>query len=170
MPSRRSTKLSLYVDNHGTSLVADGSDFVTVVAEVTDDNGNVRRLAKENILFSVEGEGVIIGDAQIGANPRAVEFGSAPVLIRSTKTPGKIKVTARIMFEGTHAPSPAEIEIESVVSTFELSYMEEGESSGSTNRRIDGVTTQQMSEEEIKRALDEVERQQTDFGVKHQNR
>ena len=74
------------------------------------------------------------------------------------------------MFEGTHAPSPAEIEIESVVSTFELSYMEEGESSGSTNRRIDGVTTQQMSEEEIKRALDEVERQQTDFGVKHQNR
>ena len=65
---------------------------MTVVAEVTDDNGNVKRLAKENILFSVEGEGTIIGDAHIGANPRAVEFGSAPVLIRSTKTPGKITV------------------------------------------------------------------------------
>ena len=32
---------------------------------------------KENIVFTVEGEGEIIGDATIGANPRAVEFGSA---------------------------------------------------------------------------------------------
>ncbi|MEL7599781.1 MAG: glycoside hydrolase family 2 TIM barrel-domain containing protein [Proteiniphilum sp.] len=170
MPSRRSTRLRLYVDNEGTSLVADGADFVTVVAEVTDDNGNVRRLAKENILFSVEGEGVIIGDAHIGANPRVVEFGSAPLLIRSTKTPGKIKVTARTVFEGTHAPSPAEIELESIPSSFALNYLEEGERSGSTTRRVDGSAAQQMSEEEIKKALDEVERQQTDFGVKHQHK
>ncbi len=39
----------------------------------------------------VEGEGEIIGDATIGANPRAVEFGSAPVLIRSTRKAGKNK-------------------------------------------------------------------------------
>ena len=80
MPSRRSTKLRLYADWNGKPLVADGSDFIVVVAEVTDDNGNVRRLAKENIVFTVEGEGEIIGDASIHANPRPVEWGSAPVL------------------------------------------------------------------------------------------
>jgi beta-galactosidase len=61
MPSRRSTKLRMYVDTEGKQLVADGSDFIVVVAEVTDDSGNVRRLAKENIVFTVEGEGRVIG-------------------------------------------------------------------------------------------------------------
>lgn len=89
MPSRRSTKLRLYVDTQKVNLIADGSDFIVVVAEVTDDSGNVRRLAKDNIVFTVEGEGEIIGDATIGANPRTVEFGSAPVLIRSTRKAGK---------------------------------------------------------------------------------
>ena len=85
MPSRRSTKLRLYVDEREQALVADGSDFVVVVCEVTDDNGNVRRLAKDQIRFTVEGEGSIIGDGtDIGANPRQVEWGTAPVLIRST--------------------------------------------------------------------------------------
>lgn len=170
MPSRRSTKLRLYVDNHGTELIADGSDFVTVVAEVTDDNGNVRRLAKENIVFTVEGEGYIVGDNQIGANPRAVEFGSAPVIIKSTKNPGKIKVTARVMFEGAHAPSSAEIEFESIPSIIELSYLEEGENYGANDRRLDGRSRDQMSEEEIKSLLEEVERQQTEFGVPQQRR
>ena len=55
MPSRRSTKLRLYVDEMGKKLVADGSDFVVVVCEVTDDLGHVRRLAKENIHFTIEG-------------------------------------------------------------------------------------------------------------------
>jgi beta-galactosidase len=57
MPSRRSTKLQLRVDYQNSPLVADGSDFIVVVAEVTDDSGNVRRLAKENVVFTVEGEG-----------------------------------------------------------------------------------------------------------------
>ena len=48
MPSRRSTKLRLYADTGNVNLVADGSDFIVVVAEVTDDNGNVRtRLQKD---------------------------------------------------------------------------------------------------------------------------
>ena len=172
MPSRRSTKLRLYVDHEGTSLVADGSDFVTVVAEVTDDNGNVKRLAKENILFSVEGEGTIIGDAHIGANPRAVEFGSAPVLIRSTKTPGKITVKARVLFEGAHAPTPAEIEIESVAPVREMNYLEEDDdySGGPGFFDVKRPVEEPMSEEQIRKALDEVERQQTDFGEKHQKK
>ncbi len=117
MPSRRSTKLRLYADEMGKKLIADGSDFIVVVCEVTDDLGHVRRLAKENIQFTVEGEGEIIGDASINANPRAVEWGSAPVLIRSTKKAGKIKIKAEVQFPGTHAPTPAELEIESIPPT-----------------------------------------------------
>lgn len=171
MPSRRSTKLRLYADHEGTSLVADGSDFVTIVAEVTDDNGNVKRLAKENILFSVEGEGTIIGDASIGANPRAVEFGSAPVLIRSTKTPGKIKVVARPLFEGAHAPAAAEIEIESVAPVTRMNYLEEEDDyyPRTSSQDREGVRPR-LSDEQIKKALDEVEQQQTDFGEKHQKK
>ena len=171
MPSRRSTKLRLYVDDENKPLVADGSDFVVVVAEVTDDNGNVKRLAKDNILFTVEGEGTIIGDEQIGANPRAVEFGSAPVLVRSTKNAGKIKVTANVLFEGTHAATPAEIEFESVPSAIPFCYLDEDTGSavsGSSDTLKLGMD--KLSEEEKRKMLDEVERQQTDFGAKHQKK
>ena len=170
MPSRRSTKLQLRVDYQKSPLVADGSDFIVVVAEVTDDSGNVRRLAKENVVFTVEGEGEIIGDATIGANPRAVEFGSAPVLIRSTRKAGKIKVKARVQYEGTHAPTPAEIEFESVPSLLPACFTEQ-------TRQTDAASTAKgqsassenkiLSEEEKQKLLIEVERQQTEFGEKH---
>ena len=165
MPSRRSTKLRLYTDWNGKPLVADGSDFIVVVAEVTDDNGNVRRLAKENILFTVEGEGEIIGDASIHANPRPVEWGSAPVLIRSTRTPGKIRISARVEFPGTHAPTPAEIEIESVPAPFKAVYRDEkkiGSASGAGRVNTAGSS---LSEDEKRRILEEVDLQQQEFGI-----
>lgn len=163
-PSRRSTKIRLSIDRHGRDLVADGSDIMVVVAEITDDNGNVRRMAKENILFTVEGEGVVVGDETIGANPRAVEFGSAPVLIRSTLKPGKIKVKARVLHEGTHAPTPAEIEFNSVASDFTFNYTE---TSATNALRIQHQKQQssQLTEEEKRRLLQEVEVQQTEFGI-----
>lgn len=168
MPSRRSTKLRLYIDNENKPLIADGSDFVVVVAEVTDDNGNVKRLAKDNILFSVEGEGVIVGDASIGANPRAVEFGSAPVIVKSTKNAGKIKIKAQVLFEGTHAATSTEIEFESVPAKIEMSYLDEDSKVGTKGTVI---TTQdgkvRFTEEERNKMLDEVEKQQTEFGEKH---
>ena len=166
MPSRRSTKLQLKIDHNGQSLIADGSDFIVVTAEVTDDSGNVKRLAKDNLFFTVEGEGKIIGDAQIGANPRAVEFGSAPVLIRSTKTPGKIKVKVRMLYEGAHSATSAEIEFESISSAHTFVYLEE---EGGKNLKSSQIRTnksgQPLTDEEIKKALDEVEKQQTDFGI-----
>ena len=165
MPSRRSTKLRLYTDWNGKPLVADGSDFIVVVAEVTDDNGNVRRLAKENILFTVEGEGEIIGDASIHANPRPVEWGSAPVLIRSTRTPGKIRISARVEFPGTHSPTPAEIEIESVPAPFKAVYRDEkkiGSASGAGRVNTAGSS---LSEDEKRRILEEVDLQQQEFGI-----
>jgi beta-galactosidase len=166
MPSRRSTKLSLRIDHDGQDLVADGSDFLVVVAEVTDDNGNVRRLAKDNILFSVEGEGEIIGDASIGANPRAVEFGSAPVLIRSTRQAGKIKVKARVLFEGQHAPTPAEIEFESIPASMPFNHLESYQSVNEQDYWFDTESgRRKLSDKEIKTLLKEVEQQQKDFGV-----
>ena len=170
MPSRRSTKLRLYIDEEGQHLTADGSDFVVVVAEVTDDSGNVRRLAKEDILFSVEGEGEIIGDASIGANPRAVEWGSAPVLIRSTRQAGKITVRATVLHPGTHAPTPTEITFESIPTTQRLCYEETNLSgqqvqNGTNGGKVGNGQSSNLSDEEKHRMLEEVQQQQADFGV-----
>jgi beta-galactosidase len=167
MPSRRSTKIRLTLDSKGLSLVADGSDFVIVVAEITDDSGNVRRLAKDNIVFSVEGEGEIIGDQTIGANPRAVEWGSAPVLIHSTTKAGKIKVKARVQFEGIQAPTPAEIEFESIPSELPFNFIEQHKTTKIGFETSDNSNKPQLTDEQKKKLLDEVEKQQTDFGEKH---
>jgi beta-galactosidase len=175
MPSRRSTKLRLRADEMGKRLIADGSDFIVIICEVTDDNGNVRRLAKENIRFTVEGEGSIIGDATINANPRAVEWGSAPVLIRSTRTAGKIRIRAEVQFPGTHAPTPAELEIESI--PYDGAFCDSTDGNGvqhpSSNTPHNATvsegehpsTSPRLSDEEKARMLKEVEAQQADFGV-----
>ena len=169
MPARRSTKLRLYADDMGRPLVADGSDFIVVVAEVTDDNGNVRRLAREQVSFTVEGEGCIIGDASIAANPRQVEWGTAPVLVRSTHQAGSIRIIARPTFEGIHAPAADTLIIESIPYKGRLCYQE------SSNPQISNLKSQisnqnvqrspSMTEAERRKMLEEVERQQQDFGI-----
>lgn len=165
MPSRRSTKLQLRVDEMGHKLVADGSDFIVVVCEVTDDLGHVRRLAKENIRFAVEGEGEIIGDASINANPRAVEWGSAPVLIRATRKAGKIKVKAEVQFPGIHAPPPAELELESVPYNIPMCYLPSETSTHRKSGAAGTAATTTLSESEKTKMLQEVEAQQADFGL-----
>ena len=150
----------------GKKLVADGSDFVVVVCEVTDDLGHVRRLAKENIRFTIEGEGEIIGDASINANPRALEWGSAPVLIRSTRQAGKIKIKAEVQFPGTHAPTPAELEIESIPYDLPMCYTNEtGKTSKTSSTSTVSPTTPTLSDAEKAKMLQEVEAQQADFGI-----
>lgn len=167
MPSRRSTKIRLYADEMGKKLVADGSDFLVIVAEITDDNGNVRRLARESVLFSVEGEGCIVGDASIQANPRAVEWGSAPVLVRSTNTAGKITITARPLFEGVYAPAADTLTIESVPASLPTCYRDEPTQRvvAAHSTAVSGVQQSTMTDEERRKTLDEVERQQKEFGV-----
>ena len=118
--------------------------------------------------FTVEGEGEIIGDAAIGANPRAVEFGSAPVLIRSTRKAGKIRVKARVQFEGTQAPTAAELEFESVPAELPFCYEEQEMASSVARTGTAGEasdTKVRLTEEERQKVLDEVERQQTEFGI-----
>ena len=165
MPSRRSTKIRLYADEMGKKLTADGSDFIVVVAEITDDNGNVKRLAKDNIEFSVEGEGRIIGDESILANPRAVEWGSAPVLIQATDKPGKITIHARSAFSGVYAPAEDSLTIESVPSPLPKCYTDKPTTKSYRTATSSPTETKQMTDEERQRTLEEVNRQQMDFGI-----
>lgn len=165
MPSRRSTKIRLYADEMGRKLTADGSDFIVVVAEITDDNGNVKRLAKDNIEFSVEGEGRIIGDASILANPRVVEWGSAPVLIQATDKPGKITIHARSVFPGVYAPAEATLTIESVAATLPKCYTDKPSAKAASAKAEATDNSPKMSDEERQRTLEEVNRQQMDFGI-----
>ena len=167
MPSRRSTKLRLRADEMGSQLIADGSDFIVVICEVTDDMGHVRRLAKENICFTVEGEGSIIGDAAIHANPRAVEWGSAPVLIRSTRKAGKIRIKAEVQYPGTHAPTPAELVIESVPAQDSFCDGINLPTSPTTPTPPTSPTSpkKSLSDSEKAQLLQEVEAQQADFGI-----
>ena len=164
MPSRRSTKIRLYADEMGRQLVADGSDFIVVVAEITDDNGNVRRLAKDQIVFAVEGEGRIIGDASIAANPRAVEWGSAPVLIQSTNTPGRITITARSQWPGIYAPTADTLTIESIPYEGKQCYKDQPSTLNPQPSTLNPQPST-MTEEEKRRILLEVEQQQKDFGI-----
>lgn len=110
-PARRPEKLLLWADHEGMDLIADGADVITLVAAVADKQGNIKRLNNQCIRFHVEGEGRIIGDARIGANPATVKWGTAPVLIQSTLKPGKIRVTASVMFEGAQTPVSAVLEL-----------------------------------------------------------
>lgn len=87
-------QIKLEVDEAGRRLVADGGDWIRVYAKVCDGRGTVHPFADDLVALSVEGEGSVIGDASIGANPVKAEAGIATFLVRSTTRPGKIKLKA----------------------------------------------------------------------------
>ncbi len=87
-------RIVLEVDRAGKELVADGGDWIRVYARICDGAGTLCPLADDLVTFSVEGEGSIIGDAAIGANPVHAEAGIATALIRSSHRPGTIRVRA----------------------------------------------------------------------------
>ena len=173
LPARRAEQIRLRVDNEGVNLRADGSDFVTVIAEVTDKNGNVKHLNNYYIKYFVEGEGRILGDAGVMANPAPVKWGSAPVLIQSTTKPGKIKVRASVLFEGYQMPVSGELEFTSSAPMYPLIFdaMEECLTKQMESSSVDKKNDAELELERLRREqnelkLKEVERQQTDFGEK----
>ena len=89
--------MKLEWENFGMPLKADGADIAVIRCYVTDVDGNVVPHAADGhpVLFEAEGEGVIVGDGAIGANPVFPEGGIATVLIRTTQTPGEITVRAK---------------------------------------------------------------------------
>ena len=105
-PARRPAKLRLRLDATIPELQADGSTVIPVVAEVTDQDGNVKRLSNEKIVFSVEGAGSAVNEG-----PQDVVWGTAPLLVRVGDQPGEIKISARVRntgTTGTQAPAAAE--------------------------------------------------------------
>ena len=109
VPSRRPSRILLWADDEGIPMKADGSDIVTVIAAIVDEQGVIKRLNNSRIRFEVEGEGRIIGNEETGTNPRMVQWGTAPVLIQSTTVPGEIRVRAFVVQEGKHTPKSSEL-------------------------------------------------------------
>ena len=120
LAARRPSQILLWVDDEGTEFHADGSDIVTVVAAVADRNGTIKRLNNYSIRFQIEGEGHILGDNDILANPAAVRWGTAPILIQSTMKPGKIRVKASVLLDGSQMPTDAVLEFESKPAAYPL--------------------------------------------------
>ena len=111
-------KLKLEIDDMGIPLKADGSDIMVVRCNMLDYNNTIVPITCDEhpIIFEVEGEGEIIGDSSIGANPICAEAGIATILVRSTQKAGEIRIKARMLWEqNMHAAiQPDEIVIESV--------------------------------------------------------
>ena len=169
LPARRPAKIVLKLDNENVPLKADGSDFVTVIASITDSQGNVKRLNNQHIRFFVEGEGQLIGDSVMTVNPAPVIWGTAPALVRSTMKPGKIKVTATVMLEGIHTPVRGELEFESVPTDVKAVYSPTEAAKLPATRPIGSNATNDSKDDLKKNAanqLKEVERQQSEFGEK----
>ena len=178
-PARRPSRIILTTDSENLNLEANGADYVTVIAAVADEMGNVKRLNNYNIRFEIEGEGELIGDASIMANPRPVQWGTAPILVRSTTTPGKIKIRASVIMEGKQMPASGVLELESHPSSMPMIFNQGENTKGNEQRQVrqQSVTSENNSNcaDEIKRLqmelnrykLKEVEQQQTDFGEKN---
>lgn len=121
----------------------------------------------------MEGEGRILGGADVMANPVPVKWGTAPVLIQSTLKPGKIRVTASMLFEGSQKPVSGVLEFSSVAASVPLVYdaSEAASISHTTGHALDvsrqssvNILEEQRRSVENAKRLKEVERQQAEFG------
>ncbi|MCF0192549.1 MAG: glycoside hydrolase family 2, partial [Prevotella sp.] len=98
---------------------------------------------------------------------RRVEWGSAPILLQATNTPGKITVIAKSWKAGaTYAVTPDTITIESVKPTLTPLYKERPtvrERTAAANTLPASSPT--ISEAERQKMLEEVNKQQMEFGI-----
>ena len=108
-PPGAPAKLVLEADLCGRPMLAGGSDWVRVYARVCDARGTLCPYADDMITFTALGDGEVIGDAVIGANPVRAEAGIACALVRSAARAGKIVVTA-----SSFGLATAELTLESV--------------------------------------------------------
>ena len=86
--------IRLDLDVCGIDPVADGTDWVRVYAHICDARDMTYPYSDDMVTFAVEGEGALIGDERIFANPVRAEAGIATALVRMTRTPGLVTVRA----------------------------------------------------------------------------
>lgn len=175
-PSGQVYRIRLRLDDENMGLMADGSDVVTVIAEIVDRRGTVKRLNNSVIRFSIEGEGRLMADEGTGTNPIASSWGTAPVLVRSTAKAGKIKVTASMQMPGQARPLDGVLEFESlpdtkreIVSEAELAGLDMEKSADMGHATV-VKSDFERENERLRKELNElkvkeVEKQQTQFGV-----
>lgn len=172
MPARRPSQIKLWTDNEGMQTTADGSDLITVVAAITDDNGNIKRLNNYHIKFEIEGPGELVASEETFTNPRAVQWGTAPILVRAKAQEGSIKIKASVVPSGIHTPVSAELVIPTakaahpfIADKNELSLLLNSsgkrENHPSANQADEEMRKQQQEQSRMK--LKEVEQQQSDF-------
>jgi len=167
MPSKRSDKIKLSVDNYGITPEANGSDIIVIKASITDERGNLRQLAMEKIAFYVEGEGEIVGDETIGANPCPVECGTAPLLIRATTNPGEIKIIAKLDYDGVNTATPDTLILHSVKPNLELLYSDAPAKCSGTYLKSSIKNNKAKDNESLREDLKKVEDEQKFFEVVH---
>lgn len=170
MPARRPSKIILWADNEGTKTIADGSDLITVIAAIADENGNIKRLNNYHIKFEIEGPGELVASKETFTNPREVQWGTAPILVRAKAQTGNIKIKASVVPYGIHTPMSAELIIPTTKAIHPLIADEdELNLQLKTHRNQQNLSSYdhgQSSDEARKQSqmrLKEVEKQQSDF-------
>lgn len=170
MPARRPSKIILWADNEGTETIADGSDLITVIAAIADENGNIKRLNNYHIKFEIEGPGELVASKETFTNPREVQWGTAPILVRAKAQTGNIKVKASVVPNGIHTPMSAELIIPTTKAIHPL-IADEDElnlqlKTHRNQQNLSSYDRGQSSDEARKQSqmrLKEVEKQQSDF-------
>lgn len=159
------TKLKLRLDT-SMPLRADGSDIAVVIAELIDDEGNVKHLNNDFVRFSIKGEGRLLENEP--SKLHKLNWGSAPILVQSTSKPGEITIKAELETQGSCVAQPAEITITSIC-TDEKFIAEESEiRSASDNRHAssNNIAIKKRFSKEVQQELEKVYRQQEEFGEK----
>ena len=173
-PSGQADHISLRLDNEQVPLKADGSDVVTIIAEIVDKRGTVKRLNNSVVRFEIEGEGRLLGEASVGTNPCPVVWGTAPVLVQSTTKSGKIKISASMQNPGQSRPLEGILEFESVANDQKEVFSQKELSLSGQSRSVVNLSTNksdlERENERLRKELNQlkvkdVERQQTQFGV-----
>lgn len=167
-PVRRPTQLLLWTDAPQNTMQANGSDILTLVAAVADANGNIKRLNNSFVSFHVEGEGELLANEQTQTNPVQVQWGTAPVLLRSTTRAGEVKVTASVLFEGSQQPTSAQLILQSVPASqkmiFSPAEAEKYAQILKEKQQQHAPKNQSEAQRTSLQDLKQVEKQQTEFG------
>ncbi|WP_111708856.1 glycoside hydrolase family 2 protein [Lutibacter citreus] len=174
--AKKPTRLQLSIENSGLPLTANGSDFVLVVASMVDQDGVVKHLNENTVKFEVEGEGAIIGDESISANPKRLDWGTAPLLVRATNKSGEIKIKVSLLNEGKSTPLAGELIIKSNPSKNKFLYSDVGSektktTSIKTNTQLSVESLMKQNKELQKKLIDlklkQEEKEQIEFDENH---
>lgn len=145
-----------------------------MVAAITDDQGNIKRLNNSTIRFEIEGAGELVADEEDFTNPRAVQWGTAPILVRALPESGEIRIKASLTLQGKHTPVSGELVLKTtepmrplIADKEELEALCQQNQTKKENRLQAGDAASEkmrrLQQEQNRERLKEVEQQQSDF-------